>query len=736
MGQGRHLGRAVLSSLAAAVLLCGGVISTSAQGTSLVVAVGDVHGNLNGFAQILRQAKIVDASRNWSGGKATLVQCGDAIDRGDDVRGVLDFLMALEKQAPKKGGRAITLLGNHEAMNIYGDLRYVTAANFASFADGDSEKRREKGWKDYVEWRKQRAMARKQPALEISGDLRQQWMAAHPLGFFEHREAFAPQGKYGKWLRERPAALLLGDTLFVHGGLAPEFAAWKLEDINKRVRNELRAFDSYKQAYVARGLVLPFFTLEEMAAATANELNFLKQEAERKKQEAASAGKTYEPTAEEKGSMEGLETFLTFPGWLSIHNGGPLWFRGYSTWKDEEGPAHLEKLAATGARRFVVGHTPQLKGSIQVRFDGRVFLIDTGILSSYYAGGVLSALEKDGEKFSAIYADKRVALTARPASPPANDPNDDDMFFPEGAAGNLGGGSPQPSPPPPTQSGNKEKEAGQPSGGGAGARTAPLPLRTWYGPDGNPLPFQKDEEILEFLRTADVKSMKDVGSGINNPRKVLLEKDGVRLNAVFREVDEEKDDAKLATGRRVAFFRDSYLFEVAAYHLGKLLGLDNVPPVVKRKINGNPGSLQVWVEQAMTETKRQKGKIRPPDVQQWNQQVQVMHAFDSLIFNDDRNMGNVLIDKNWKLWMIDHTRAFRRYAELKEPEKIVLVNREFLEALKALGAVELKAAMKDSLRSYEVEGLLRRRDRLVKALEQVVSERGAKGFFSWEQNKP
>jgi hypothetical protein len=720
--------------LAAVVLAASLGIALAAQAPPRVVAVGDVHANLEGFTHILQQAKLIDASRHWIGGKATLIQCGDSIDRGPDMRGVLDFLMALEKQASKKGGRVITLLGNHEAMNIYGDLRYVTPGNFASFADSHSEKRREKAWKEYVEWRTSRAAARKQPEPQISAEVRQQWLAAHPLGFFEHREAFGEQGKYGKWLRERPALVLLDGTVFVHGGIAPEFAAWKLDDINKRVRNEIQAFDSFRQLFLQQGVVLPFFTLEEMAGATTSELNFLRGEVDRKRQEGLAAGKTYEPSGEEKRSIEALETFLSFPSWLSIHSAGPLWFRGYGSWTEEEGAAQLEKLAATGARRFVAGHTPQLKGSITVRFDGRVFLIDTGMLSSYYAGGKASALEISGQTLTAIYPEGRAALAGKSAVPATAGTKEEESLLPESEVAEPGGGAEQ-SPVPATQGSSSAKAESRP-GEPVAIRTVPMPLRVWLGPHGSALPFQKDAEVREFLRTAAVKSMKEAGGGINNPYKVLLEKDGVQMHAIFRDVDEEKDNAKFATGRREAFFRDSYLFELAAYDLAQMLGLDNVPPVVRRRINGKNGSLQLWIEQAFTETKRQKEKIRPPDVSQWNRQVQMMHAFDSLIYNDDRNMGNVLIDKNWKLWMIDHTRAFRRYNELKEPEKLVLVNLEFLEALKALNREEVKAVLKESLRAHEIEGVLRRRDKLVQVLEGVIAQRGEKAQFTWETRTP
>jgi hypothetical protein len=113
--------------------------------------------------------------------------------------------------------------------------------------------------------------------------------------------------------------------------------------------------------------------------------------------------------------------------------------------------------------------------------------------------------------------------------------------------------------------------------------------------------------------------------------------------------------------------------------------------------------------------------------------VQTMHAFDSLVYNTDRNLGNVLIDPNWKLWMIDHTRAFRRYDELKDEQKIVLISREFLEHLQALDPVLAKATLKDSLRAHEIEAMLRRRLALLAHFQKVIAEKGErKALFTWD----
>src|SRR6185503_1544632 len=185
-------------------------------------AVGDVHGDLDRFTGILRTAGLIDSTWQWTGGNATLVQLGDLVDRGPKSRAVLDFAMALEKDAPKRGGTVLFNLGNHEVMNMMGDLAYVVAQDYASFADNRSEQRRKAAFQDYS-----RLEARKgRKASEDS------WMESHPPGFVEQREAFSPAGKYGKWLRGLPVATKVNDSIFMHGGINPALGFRNVDQIN------------------------------------------------------------------------------------------------------------------------------------------------------------------------------------------------------------------------------------------------------------------------------------------------------------------------------------------------------------------------------------------------------------------------------------------------------------------------------------------------------------------------
>ncbi len=331
-----------------------------------VVAIGDIHGAYEALAALLQRAGLVDAQLRWSGQSATLVQVGDMIDRGPKSRAVMDLLMSLQSQASRQGGRVIVLLGNHEAMNMFGDRRYVSAADYAGFADGESEHRRATAYD-----------AARALRPKANAD-RSAWMAGHPLGFVERVAALGPDGKYGKWLRALPAVVVIGDTLFAHGGISPDFRAWKTDHFNDAIRAEIRTFDATKRTLIADRLALPTDSIEELVAAASL------------------------PAAR---MSENLKSLLDFDHWLSVRDEGPLWFRGYATWTDEEGGPIVDRLIGTFAvKRIVVGHSAQT-GAIARRFGDRVFLIDTGMLAAYFPNGRASALIIDSGRVSTLYED-------------------------------------------------------------------------------------------------------------------------------------------------------------------------------------------------------------------------------------------------------------------------------------------------------------------------------------------
>ena len=245
----------------------------------------------------------------------------------------------------------------------------------------------------------------------------------------------------------------------------------------------------------------------------------------------------------------------------------------------------------------------------------------------------------------------------------------------------------------------------------------------WQGTDGSYLPFRTDLEILAFLRDAEATLVKEITSGINRPLKLLLNRDGVTAHAIFRTVDVRK--TRFVSNKKVYLdFRDSHVFECAAYEVSRLLGIDAVPPCVERRVWGKSGSLQLWVENAVTEEKRRKEKKKAPASLPWVRQQQTLRLFDALIKNVDRNQGNMLIDERWKLWFIDHTRSFHRSPEVEGIERIIWCEREIWEKLKALDREALEERAGDYLNSSEIRLVLERRDRLVRHMKERIAAVG------------
>jgi Calcineurin-like phosphoesterase len=383
------------------------VFSAPAQNTAdappVVIAIGDVHGDFDDFCLILKRAGLVDEKLHWAGNHAILVQMGDLLDRGAKERQAVDLMRSLEDEAAKAGGQVVTLLGNHEMMNLMGDLRYVTPELYASFSTPDSEARRRAAYEEFVKWQKNNAQLLKATRDAMFDITESQWIANHPLGFIEQRESFAPNAAYGNWVRKRPAVTKISGILFAHGGIAPDVATIKIEEINARIRGEMNLFDDMKQYLIAEKLILPYFNLQEITAVV--------------KDVYLAGNKSHSPADEKR--MAKLASYLKLNTWLCFREDGPLWFRGYDEWSDTEGTPLVEKiLSAYDASNIVVGHTVQKVAHIRSRFGGRVFLIDTGMAASSAHAGAASALEIDGaQKFTAVYLDGQELLLDRGTAP-------------------------------------------------------------------------------------------------------------------------------------------------------------------------------------------------------------------------------------------------------------------------------------------------------------------------------
>jgi hypothetical protein len=207
------------------------------QGVSRVVAIGDVHGDKDALASVLRLAGLIDANERWSGGAAHVVQVGDVPARGTQTRQAFDLLMRLQAEALAAGGRVHALIGNHEAGAMNGDPRNVLPEEFAAFRTADSGKRLQAAYDREVAALRRRG---EWPATAAARDaFRASWFESHPPGWAEHREAFAPAGTYGSWIRRNNAIVRVNDTLFVHGGISPKYAATPPQTINDTIRREL-----------------------------------------------------------------------------------------------------------------------------------------------------------------------------------------------------------------------------------------------------------------------------------------------------------------------------------------------------------------------------------------------------------------------------------------------------------------------------------------------------------------
>ena len=387
-------------------LLPARMAKTNDVGPERLVVIGDVHGDFDDFASLLKRAGLVNDENHWSGGATVLVQTGDVIDRGPKSREAMDLLMNLEKEAATAGGRVVPLLGNHEIMNVIGDLRYVPPQEYASFADGDSEKRRESAYQQYAAWYASHAklLANLKQPLPLATE--EEWKTTHPPGFLELQEAFSASGTYGKWIRNRNAVAKIGSILMLHGGIDPDSGRLSVEEINSQVRKELQQFDRTMRDLVSRKVLLPFFTLPEMLVAVQAELS-----------------REHSGLPFDADYHNSLVWLLTFNNWLCMKDNGPLWFRAYDRWSEEEGGPLIDKvLAYYGVKHVIVSHTVQKTAHIKSRFSGKVFLIDTGMLSSYWPGGQASALDIRGGKFTALYlGGQEVLLDDKPPESPAKE---------------------------------------------------------------------------------------------------------------------------------------------------------------------------------------------------------------------------------------------------------------------------------------------------------------------------
>jgi hypothetical protein len=233
------------------------------------------------------------------------------------------------------------------------------------------------------------------------------------------------------------------------------------------------------------------------------------------------------------------------------------------------------------------------------------------------------------------------------------------------------------------------------------------------------------EEIKQFLLTAKIIGVKGTPKGITQPLRLTLSDGKVTHDASYQVVDEHKDVLKMADGHSELNFVDSYKYNIAAYRLAEMLGVDDMMPVyVERKYIHGPGSLSWWLPVKMDEADRVKNKIDVPDADAWNNQMYRIRVFDELVYDIDANLTNVLIGEDWKIWRVDFTRAFRLNNNLRDTKNLVRCDRQLLEKLKALNGDQLAQNTKGYLTKGEVKAVMQRRDKIVARFAQLIQEKG------------
>jgi len=238
-------------------------------------------------------------------------------------------------------------------------------------------------------------------------------------------------------------------------------------------------------------------------------------------------------------------------------------------------------------------------------------------------------------------------------------------------------------------------------------------------------PNLTEEQKKNFLLTAKVIQSKQTKKGITHPWRLTLSDGTLTHDAAFQTIDEHKSVMQFGDGRSELNFKDSYHFNIAAYELAKLIGLGDMMPVtVERKWQGNAGALAWWIPWKWDEAMRLKEKIQPPDVDAWNQQMYRKRVFAQLVYDTDPNLTNLLITEDWKIWMIDFTRAFRLQRDLRNTEDLVMCDRQLLDKLRKLNADEVREKTAPHLTKGETQAVMARRDKIVACFEKLVAQKG------------
>lgn len=238
-------------------------------------------------------------------------------------------------------------------------------------------------------------------------------------------------------------------------------------------------------------------------------------------------------------------------------------------------------------------------------------------------------------------------------------------------------------------------------------------------------PFGSRDEVETFLRTAKIVGSRGTSRGITNPDRLTLDDGRVRHDAIFKSIDERKLGVTKLERSSEFDFKDSWKFEVAAYEIDKLLGLNMVPVTVEREYRGSRGSLQYWVDGCMLEKERLDKKLMPPNPVRWTWQIHKIRVFDKLIYNIDRNLGNILVTPDWRCVMIDHSRSFKSIGELNPAGgDLQFFSRSMMGALETLDETGLQKKCGEYMTLPEIQTTLQRKDLILQLYQKLVKEKG------------
>lgn len=233
-----------------------------------------------------------------------------------------------------------------------------------------------------------------------------------------------------------------------------------------------------------------------------------------------------------------------------------------------------------------------------------------------------------------------------------------------------------------------------------------------------------DMQMERFLLQARILGRHGVKQGIGTERATLA-LDGIEHDALVQEIDEYDLKVQPTDDTEIGL-RDNWRSNVAAYRLDRLLGLRMVPVTVERRDELREASFTWWVDDLLVDGKsRLKTKVASPEAETWNRQMDAVRIFDQLIHNVDRNAGTLLVDKQWRVWMIGHSRAFKGVEKLKSPRSLgARCPRGLLAGLRRLDKLTIERAMVGLLDGRQIDGLLARRDAIVSYFEQRIADSG------------